>query len=232
MCKVSNQSSNERGGSEKFHHKNKDVVEGDFTIIDDTHSADIHIHMGHGYNYGFAGGAQVELADHLLPTNLCFWNCDKNRNFVTPNQVKNKWNHQWVVLYACDVLEDHAWFCGLMEGRGRGVLGFGTTTYAHYNYMTKYFEKLEKGMPLAKAWGETNRDLNNVGDDPIIARVIFQNYAMFATDHLPGQGSSLTKNIHCSEKPYAHEYRSDSDNGYPIEARVKCNCNTGKKEGL
>jgi hypothetical protein len=220
-------------GVEKFHHKNKEVVEGDFTDTDDAHSADIHIHMSHGYNYGFFGGTQAELTDHLLPINLCLWNCDKNKNFVTPSKVKNKWNHQWVVLYTCNLLEDQNWFCGLKEGRGRGVLGFATTTYAGPTHMTTYFKFLEEGRSFADAWGRTNRELNSNGKEVIIARVIFQNKAMFLTDKLPNLGHPLTKTT-CSEKPYAHEYRSDdvSGKGYPIEAKVPCNCNTDENEDL
>ena len=208
-----------QGWTEKFHHENTEVTKNDLTNINN--NADVHIHFGHGFNFPVLG-TQMELSDHFIPIGF-------SNTVVTPPDVKNKWNHKWVILYSCDLFEDHAWFCGLMEGRGRGVLGFGTTTYAHYNYMITYFKKAQR-LTIADAWGETNRNLNGNPKikEEIIARTIFQNKDMkekdaFLTSNMRFQSPPTEK---CTNKPYGYEYSSkDTGNGREFIPTVNCGCN-------
>ena len=164
-----------------FTKNDAEVITEDFGTQDGgLNDATFHYHFSHGgHDSDFNGSPTVlELSNGLV---------------VLPLEVQNKWgkNNKWVMIDACEVLDDLTWGGALNTSHGifgyKTEVGADSTSYMLDDFFTNAMNKkttLLTSYQNATIWGVQNSFYKDV-----TARVIFHNTQQALGDHLPGYGT-------------------------------------------
>ena len=176
-----------------FWKNDTEVTEEDFgTQGGGLNEATFHFHFSHGGHEPLLSGNPTLL--ELL-----------NGVIVHPLQVQKKWgkNNKWVMLAACEILDDPTW--GGALNTSHGIFGYKTEVSTHsVNFMLNDF--FENAMNQKKTLLESYRNATKYGTyysdiKNVRAAVIFHNEQQANRDHLPGYGT-VEPDGNMNDKPW------------------------------
>jgi Family of unknown function (DUF6345) len=108
-------------------------------------------------------------------------------NQIHASDVTQKWGgkNKWVMLQACNILDDYDWGNALTTSHG--ILGYSTTTGENSNLPNVFFDyAINQKMPIVEAYRRTTKEIYN--NASIIGVAVFKTDDQYNNEQFPGVG--------------------------------------------
>jgi hypothetical protein len=157
----------------KFYNRDSAVTYADFGTSDSGYQgldeSTFHYHYGHGDSF-MGAYTGIRLTNSM--------------SYIYPWDVSQKWNYKnkWVLIDACNVLDDPKWGNALVTSHG--ILGFTTEKPADWRVPQVFLLKVKDGsMTVYDAYKKATKEVYQ--GTGYRAAVLFHNQDQFENDHFP-----------------------------------------------